>query len=358
MADSSPIITQRDLARILGVSNATISLALRDSPRIAESRRKEIQTLAEQLGYRPNSAATTLSYQKRFPGNAPIHASLGWLNLWPNPEDLHRNPYFGAYWLGAEACARKFGFHLDEIPLSEGMARRVGTILKTRGIEGLLLSPELHPHHVKDLRKMDWDGYSVVRTGRFPTHPPFHLVTANQNGNTIHAFDRILALGYRRVGFVGYGVTPADRNWAFENGYLTVQRELPANRHIPVYHLDASDSASTKGLGAWVGKYRPDALLTSNIHLRETLEKLGLKVPDDIGLATVNIQDCGIDAGIDQNPLEIGRCALLQLISLIHDNERGVPASQREILITGNWVDGSCLPPRSRIRQDGQRGMA
>ena len=44
--------------------------------------------------------------------------------------------------------------------------------------------------------------------------------------------------------------------------------------------------------------------------------------------------------------VEIGRAAIQLLISLIHHNERGVPRVRRELLIEGEWVDGSTLPPR------------
>ena len=38
----------------------------------------------------------------------------------------------------------------------------------------------------------------------------------------------------------------------------------------------------------------------------------------------------------------------LMLISLIHDNARGIPPIHRELLVKGRWVDGSTLPWRHR----------
>jgi len=36
----------------------------------------------------------------------------------------------------------------------------------------------------------------------------------------------------------------------------------------------------------------------------------------------------------------------LMLVSLIHDNARGIPSINRELLVKGKWVDGSMLPRR------------
>ena len=75
------------------------------------------------------------------------------------------------------------------------------------------------------------------------------------------------------------------------------------------------------------------------------LHELGLRVPEDIPVAGTSLHDCHVDSGLDQNPREIGRVAMLNLISLLHDNDRGIPALYRETLVKGNWVDGTSLPP-------------
>ena len=73
-------VTQLDIARAIGVSNATISLALRDSDEIPQARREEIQAAAARMGYRPNSAATELVRHRRASTVMPVHASLAWIN--------------------------------------------------------------------------------------------------------------------------------------------------------------------------------------------------------------------------------------------------------------------------------------
>jgi len=101
-------------------------------------------------------------------------------------------------------------------------------------------------------------------------------------------------------------------------------------------------------LKSWLKKNRPDAILTDITELRDMLDTLGYRVPQDIGLAAFSVLDGNADAGIDQNSKEIGKAAVQLLISLINHNERGVPEICREVLIEGRWVNGSTLPAKTK----------
>ena len=47
-------VSLRDVARSVGVSHVTVSLALRGDPRVSAARRKEVEIAAKRLGYRPD----------------------------------------------------------------------------------------------------------------------------------------------------------------------------------------------------------------------------------------------------------------------------------------------------------------
>jgi DNA-binding LacI/PurR family transcriptional regulator len=99
-------------------------------------------------------------------------------------------------------------------------------------------------------------------------------------------------------------------------------------------------------LEQWLKKAKPDAILTDSLAVPAMLGEAGYRVPEDIGLAATNVRDMSLDAGIDQNPEEIGRVSTLAVISLIHDSDFGKPKFVREILVRGEWVDGKSLPVR------------
>ncbi len=336
---------QRDIARALGISQVAVSMALRNNPDISAALRKKIQACAEQMGYRPNPAATALAHSRSCEGNQPVQAALAWLNCWPVPEQLRRYRTFEQYWQGAQASADKLGYRLEEFVCNGQLApRRLETMLVARGIPGILLPP----HAVQpDWGNFSWNRFSVVRLGRSITEPGGHVVTADQVANTLLAVEKIRARGYRRIGFVGFD-SLEDTRWLFEAGFLRAQMGMPPKERVPILGLDRlNPRASRPALLRWLKKERPDAVLTVCPPLHEMLAQCGYRVPDDIGLAAVSVVDPPIDAGIDQNALEIGRVSVLTLNSLIHDQALGIPESCRQILIPGTWVDGSMLPVRS-----------
>ena len=57
-------ITMKDIARDLGVSIATVSRALKDSPRISAAQKERIQTYAREHNFYPNIIGEALRHSK------------------------------------------------------------------------------------------------------------------------------------------------------------------------------------------------------------------------------------------------------------------------------------------------------
>jgi DNA-binding LacI/PurR family transcriptional regulator len=294
------------------------------------------------MGYQPNPMGTGLAQFKRSSNIKPIQAALAWLNFWPDPKHLRSFAEFDRYWQGANAAAERLGYRLEEIVCSSSVSySRLTDILLARGIHGILLPPGVMTTELKGFK---WEHFSSVRLRRPDTEFPFNGVMSAQADNAMLAFDSAREKGYARVGFVG--IAGQDRR--FGEGYLWAQTGLPANLRLPPQFIEeqAPRSEQQKTVEAWLKKTKPDAIITDWPELTHRLEKAGCRVPEDIGLASLNVLDTPIDAGIYPNPEEIGRVAILVLISLINDNDRGFPAIPREILIRGSWVNGMSLPQR------------
>lgn len=134
--------TLKDVARAVGLSAGAVSLALRNSPKIAVTTRARVREAARRLGYRPNPAGATLAQFRHASTVKPIQASLAWLNTWDRPADLRSFRQFDRYWQGAEASAASFGYRLEEFVYRDLMPQaRLMHILAARGIQGLLLPP-------------------------------------------------------------------------------------------------------------------------------------------------------------------------------------------------------------------------
>lgn len=336
------LITLRDVARQVGLSNSAVSMALRNSPEIGLATREKIQAVAASMGYRPNPLAVGMAHFRRDSKVKPIAAALAWLNTWPKPEGMRRFREFDLYWQGASRSAENSGYRLEEFVVSEKMPlQRIQNILLARNIRGILIPPQQGT--AVDWNEMQWENFSTVCISR-RTEPLFaHFVTSAQAANAMLAFDRMRALGYLRVAFAG----PLARQRMWGAGFGWAQYELPPDLRIPPFLIPEAELPNAgKRLQAWVKKHRPDAILTEYKILPELLKKIGIRIPEDIGLAATSVLDEPIDAGIYQSSEEIGRVSALTLISLINDYDRGIPKIYREILVKGKWIDGSSLPAR------------
>jgi LacI family transcriptional regulator len=338
-------VTVRQIAQQLDVSHTTVSRALKNDPRISEPVRKKIQAAAATLGYRPDPMLTALAAYRKSQVQKSIGAELAWINCWPESKHLRAFKEFDRYWLGANEEAERAGYRLEEFCCPAQLSpERLEKILFARNIRGLLLTPRWATAQ-PDWGRFDWSKFSIVRFGYSLLAPATHLVTSDQLMDGLLAFENMWRHGYRRIGMVTWAAQ-GTRAVRFSAGYLYAQLRVPATLRLPMLILNEADPRKEQSLQTWLRKTKPDAILTDVTELRPWLDQLNYRVPEDFGLAALSVLDGGADAGIDQNSIEIGRAAVQTLISLIHHNECGIPATPREVLVTGRWVDGNTLPPR------------
>lgn len=331
-------VTARDIARRLNVSQATVSRALRNDPRITEAVRKSVRETAEALGYRPDPMLTALTHYRWSKEKKPISAEVAWLNHWPDPKQLRSFKEFDLYWQGASEEAARCGFRLEEFIIGPELSMaRLQKILFARNIRGILIPP----HGLTELNwgEFEWKNFCVVRFGYTVRTPRAHLVTSDQLSDGLLAFQNMSQLGYERIGLV----TIKKIETRFSAGYFLGQMKWRPNLRLPPLLLsEVGDQKAA--LKSWITANKPDAILTDVRDLAALLKEIGVRVPQDVGLAALSVLDGNVDAGIDQQSYEVGRAAVQMLISLINHNEFGVPEVCRELLIEGKWVNGSMLP--------------
>lgn len=342
-APPPPRPSLRDIGKAVGLSHVAVSLALRDSPRISEAKRIEVKAAAERLGYRPDPMLASLVAYRRGKQVMGIRSSIGWINMWEEPKALRRFREFDGYWTGAKVAAERLGYHLEEFCWPRGKSgARLQSILETRGVRGLLIPP--HGGDL-DLPNFDWGRFSLVRFGSSVTNLPVHTVTSDQSHCTRLACQRALAYGYARVGYVTDEAFERSTGGHFREGYLNALEEFATpNNRLKILVLGSATRKNQAEFAEWMKKQKPRAVLTTSPKLLGIIEGLGLRVPEDLAVATTSVLDGNFDAGADQNSHEIGRVAISTLAGLILENERGIPQYQRRILVEGRWVDGRSLP--------------
>lgn len=342
---SNARVTLRDIANRLGVSHVTVSLALKNHPRISVRRREEVQRIAEEMGYSPDPMLSSLIVYRQGKRPQEIHSALAWINHWKNPSGLRKLREFDGYWRGAEETAQRYGYRLDEFVWEPRMsARRLETILLTRNVRGILIPPH---QEQPDWGDLDWGLFSVVRFGLSVRSPYTHLVTADQMRGVIQAVETIYDYGYSRIGFICDENLDRKVGGNFAAGFYASQRLLDLPHALPVLAVGNEPAKARRQIRQWIDRHKPDAILTNVPELPGILDQLGIRVPDDIALAGTTIYDTPISAGLNQHPEEIGRVAVEMLVTMINGYDRGTPAVPRRVLVESQWVDGASLPRKT-----------
>lgn len=339
-------ITLRDIARRAGVHFTTVSLALRNHPRLPRETCEEIQRVAREMGYVPDPMLASLASYRNALRPAGYQATLAWVTSHPTRQGWRDWPIFCEHFAGAEARAAALGYRLEEFWLGEPGMRgdRAGQILQSRGITGLIIAPQPRAGAEVDL---PWEKFSAITIGYSLARPQLHMACAHQYRCIRLALHELAGRGYCRPGMVMLRSSDdrVDHNWLA--GLLVQQFAAPAAT-VPPLLLERWDEAA---FARWLARHRPDALVSKCVEVEAALRALGRRVPRDLGVAFLTDTHPGDKhSGVDENPRQVGAAAVDFLVGMLHRNERGVPEHPHRLLIEGTWIEGRTVRPRPAAR--------
>lgn len=361
-------VTLAKIAEKAGVHVTTVSLALRNHPRLPKETRQRIQALAREMGYAPDPMLRALvSYRANVAKNR-TRATLAYVTNWATRWGWKKVTAHPDFYAGALAKASELGYKLEHFWMrEEGMTeQRLSQILYSRGINGLIIAS--HGREMGDSLRLDWEHLSAVKIDYFPHHPVLHNVTNNQCDIIRLAVQRVMALGYRRIGFVlhrGWDHA-ADRLWMA--GFLCEQQTIPEQDVIPAHlfpdpepverWLKESDSdvmVDSKPFRQWFRKYRPEVIISKGSFVRKELAAMGLRIPRDVALVDVFLENFnGVTAGVRQNHADVGAQAVEILSGQLQHNKFGVPQIPKTTYVEGTWFDGRSCPPKGSVKSTEQ----
>lgn len=337
--------TQRELARQAGVTVGTVSLALRNHPRISEATRQRIQKLADELGYHYDAVTAKLAAHLGTKRGKKERLPLAWVHDYPTAQPWNNNPYLKYFWEAGCERARQLGYRLDEFWLSQpGMTpARMEKILITRGIEGIILS--VWPKKPMILR-LPVQRFAVISTNFSVWRPQLDVVYPDLLTATMLCLKQLRRLGYQRIGLAIPGATAFRSMHESEAAYEYYSaNQLIANR-IPPYICEHYDAAP---FFPWFKRYQPDAIISVFKGILEGwLPRLGVKVPQDVGYVEINWipELTPARAGINNQPEAQARASVEFVVGKLHRHEYGVSEVPKVTYFEGCWVDGPTVRPQ------------
>ena len=267
----------KDLAAKLGVSIATVSRALRNSPEIGQEMQQRVKALAKELNYRPNPFARSLRRE------APKIIGVVVPNLVTH--------FYSSVLDGIEAEAAKAGYSVisansHEDCIAEAKAVDNFIDLHVEGIIACLAQDTTDYSHFEEIADM---GIPLVFFGRTCMSDKFSTVTANGDEAAQMATEHLISTGSRRIAFVG-GPNHLDMVKRRKHGYLEALREhrIPIDRGIVMCDKIDYHTALDNTLKLLRQPNRPDAILAFNDIITfaayTAIRQLKLKIPQDVAL--------------------------------------------------------------------------
>jgi DNA-binding LacI/PurR family transcriptional regulator len=352
-------MTTRELARLAGVSPATVSLALRNHPRISAKTKAKIARLGRKHRYAVDGRVSELMGAIRQQADAGLTACLGLITLYPehrpwrspnHPQHLARL-HKSVVRRAAELGYRVEDFWVRDPAMSPG---RLAAIMEARGIRGLISlgARELECEIPEELKR-----FVIVTLGE-SIATKLHRVGSHFARNATLLLEQLQARGYRRPGAVLQQFQDGRNAHVVAAMYLYFSRYVFGGLDIPIFY--AGKAIDQAAFGRWFRRHRPDALVYADhgFHyagLKEFFTARRLAIPRDLGLAVLDaaVHPEGI-SGVRQSVEQMGVSAVEMLVSRLQQGESGLPRVPKIEKVEGDWIEGGTLrAPAAAARPSG-----
>ncbi|MBT64818.1 MAG: hypothetical protein CML13_16595 [Puniceicoccaceae bacterium] len=325
--------TLSDIAKATGVSTSTVSRALKDSPKIPESTRKRIQSVAKEMGYEANRSISRVMSEIRSRKELEYRETLAYVTADPKGYEAH-------IYEGVLRRAEQIGYRVDRFVLKDvdQETAALDRMLRARGIRGVIVAPFGIPNAELQLA---WEHFAAVTIGYTMSSPDLHRVGRDVVHMLRMVFSELTSRGYQRIGFMIEKTHEARMDYSTLAGYLVHEWQLSGSKQVQALvdeHLTADSIVN------WYEREKPDVVFTMDHNARSWLEKAGYRCPEDFGFFVFNCynRDSTV-SGVYPEYENLGAAAVEQVSGLLERGEFGVPTAPRCLLVPGLWCEGQTI---------------
>lgn len=274
-------VTQRDIARLAKVSQATVSRVLSGDVRVEQEIRDRVERIMAEKNYKPDVRAQALRSRRAGMIGLVIKRPQG---------GLANDPFFANLisCIVDELAGSDFHLCVDSAMSEFSHEAIYDELLRTRRVDGLILvESEAADERILRLQR---DKFPFVLIGN-PLHSSEVHSVDNDNVQASEQLTRhLMEQGYRRIAFLGAktGITVSDDRIV---GY---QRAIRGHQqdHL-VFHCGFGSENARKAAEEFLSTPdRPDAVVVLDdfmaLGVSIAARAKGLNIPNDLGLASFN----------------------------------------------------------------------
>lgn len=339
------------VARLAGVAAMTVSRVLRQSPHVSPETRRAVERAVRKLGYQPDPQITRLMARVRSYRQRRV-ASLIAVVRDDIPEDaLHDSAYQYVSTRDIRRRSEQHGYLVEEFFVGRGSItpKRLVTILQSRGIEGLIVSPQSSKNFGAFI---DYASFAAATIGYGLQSPALHRASTNMMHGIQQTAMALTARGYSRIGMAITQWIDVRSDHTYSGAMLNFQHSLSPRQRVPLLLFPGNNLAQEAAVFCkWFKKYCPDVIISFDSYVPDWLtQKLGLRIPDDVGLVVHDWHQRMVEyAGINHHRPHVATAVVDLVATQLLQNERGVPSVPRQILIPSEFVDGPSVRPGASV---------
>ena len=278
MEERTPL-TMKDIAAHFGISVATVSRALKDSPRISVERRAAIQQYAREHNFTPNMIAESLRHSRTQPMKV-----IGVII----PEFAHY--YFSSILSGIEEEASAHGYRIMVAQSNEQYEREV-KICKSfyeNKVCGIIVSQAKDTHRYDHFQQLIDTGIPLVFFDRICTGVNASRVVVDDYMGAFNAVSHLIETGCNRIAYYGSAMTLEISKNRY-NGYKDALLKHGIQPDPELVRLcdnrTDAESITPEMLNSSVP---PNGFFAVNddtaIGILYTAKRMGFRVPEDISI--------------------------------------------------------------------------
>ncbi|HEX5540579.1 MAG TPA: LacI family DNA-binding transcriptional regulator [Micromonospora sp.] len=337
-----------DVARLAGVSTATVSRALRGLPSVSEATRARVHAAAQQLGYSASPSASRLAGGK----TATVAVVVPRVTRW----------FFGTVVEAAEEALHQAGYDLLLYNLG-GRERTRQRLLHTarlhKRVDALMLvATPLQEADIAALTNPALPGVTVSSGTGVPGWPSVRI---DDVAAARMATEHLLRLGHQRIAHISGDpcdelafTTHLDRRRGYQDALRGAGLQPDPQLDIEAeFTVDGGSRATAELLRRGAP---PTAIFAACDEMAmgamATLRLAGLRVPQDVSVIGIDDHDLAAVVGLStvaQPAAEQGRLAALALLDPLRHPERE-PGRTETVMPTRLVVRESTAPPRASTR--------
>lgn len=277
-------IKSKELAKMLGVSTATISLVLNNKPGISEELRKKLLKRIKEMGYGYMIREEEEDFPEESAQNVKNIAFVIYVRQ--NEEDTDA-VFFPPVMEGTEREARHRGFHMSIFHMNREKGDRLGNYVRKEDYAGIIVYADQLDDQIS--RELEETQIPYVMLDCYNPAIDACTVDVNNEQGIYAAIDYLLKKGHREIGYVSSG--SRSDSYMERHRFFHYAMQDYGLAEWPDYDIVTNcwgQAAQEYLEKIWSDMRPPTALLVENdvlaLSVYRALKSVGYRIPEDVSV--------------------------------------------------------------------------